>query len=124
MGWYGQERTSVAAQLVAPGEGPRAGDLQNLGVARDLRRKRRVRRRHLDDAHGGGIEHPLSGAAVDDDLLDRAVGAYRDREDHAAVQPQLPCRLRIVEVADALDLLPPVLDVPGEAVLRGAGTDL
>ena len=57
------------------------------------------------------------------DLLDGAVGLDRDRDDETAVQPLVARGLRIVQVADALDLLPPVLDVAREAVFLRARAD-
>ena len=61
--------------------------------------------------------------SIDLDLLDAAVGADRHGEQQAAVELLLARRFRIVEVADPLDLEPPVLDIAREAVLLRASAD-
>src|SRR4030095_3068715 len=70
-----------------------------------------------------GVKHALPRRAVHLDALDTAVGANRDGEQQAAVELEVARRLRVVQVADALDLEAPVLDVAREAVLLGARAD-
>ena len=65
----------------------------------------------------------LPRRAVDLDVLDAAVAADRHRQQQAAVELERARRLGIVEVADALDLGPPVLDVAREPVFLGARAD-
>ena len=73
---------------------PRARDVEDVGVALDVGRERRERRRHLDDLHRRGVEHALPGRAVDLDVLDAAVAPDRHRQQQAAVELQLRARLR------------------------------
>src|SRR5688572_32935046 len=91
--------TSIAVQLVALCERPRARDAQDVGVPADVVGERRVGTGHLDNLRRGGIEDPLAGFLVDLDLLDAAVGADEHGQDQAAVQLVPARHLRIVEVA-------------------------
>ena len=52
----GRARTLLTRQLVALGERPGAGDVQDVGVALDVGRERRERPGHLDDLDRGGVE--------------------------------------------------------------------
>ena len=116
-------RALLGDQRIRLRERPRARDVQDVGVALDVGRERRERRRHLDDLHRRGVEDAAAGTAVDLDVLDAAVALDRHGEQQAAVQLLLARGLRIVEVADALDLEAPVLDIAGEPVLLRARAD-
>src|SRR4029078_7099658 len=52
-------KTSFARELVPRRERPGARDAQDVGVAADVVRKRRVRTGHLDDLHRRRIENPM-----------------------------------------------------------------
>src|SRR5260221_3388264 len=86
-------------QRIALRERPRARDVEDVGVALDVRREARKRSRHLDDLHRPGVQDAAAGAVGDVDFLYAAVAFDREREQKAAVQPLLSRGLRIVEVA-------------------------
>src|SRR5690606_6825804 len=114
---------SAGSQLVGIGKGPLAGDLDDVGVDPDIRRERSVGRGQPHDVDCGAVEYVLSGRAVDVDALDRAVSTDRNGQYQGAVQAA-PSPLRVVQRADALDLLAPVLGVLGETVFACAAADL
>ena len=75
-----------ARQLVALRERPGARDAQDVGVALDVRRERRVRRGHFDDLERRGVEHAVRRLVIDLDVLERAVAPDRHGQLEAAVE--------------------------------------
>src|SRR5690606_27640990 len=119
---HGRVSWSVGADAVAALELPGAGDLDDVVVLADVGREGGIGCRHLHDPHRGVIQHLVAGAALYADLIYRAVGADRHRQQQAAVE--LAARgVGVVQRAHALDLLPPVLDVLREAVFLRARAD-
>src|SRR5204863_4304864 len=114
---------SLGDDLVAAGESPRARDVDDVRVAPDAVRKTIERRRQSHDADGRLVEELVARRALDLDRLDLAVGLDRHREQERAVDLPGTGLGRIVEVADALHLLSPTVDIGREAVLLGARTD-
>src|SRR5688572_19446857 len=116
-------RLLFSDELVGAGKDPGPGDAEDVGVLGDVGRKRRVRRREVDDAQRGRVEYPVAGRPVDVHALERAVRLDRHGDYQAAVDALVARGLRVIDLADALDLDAPVLDVAGEAIFLGAGAD-
>src|SRR6266567_3622539 len=63
----------LRGQRIARTEGPRSGDIENVGVALDVGWERRIGRGHLDDLLCGEIQKLLAGGTVDRNALHAAV---------------------------------------------------
>src|SRR5579862_9834400 len=107
----------LGKQRITRRKRPRPGDVKDVGIAPDLGWKRRVRTSHLDYLRCRQVEDLLAGTAIDDDAVDAAVGTNGNGEQQAPIELLRPRNLGIIEVADALDLEPPILHVAGEAIL-------
>ena len=103
---------SVARELVAPGKFPGADDFQTIDI-RQIAGKRCKRRGQADDALRGLIEQRLAGGFEHQHLIQRTVAVDRDHQAQIAVDLLASCFFGVVEVADALDLLAPLVLVPG-----------
>src|SRR5687768_9607072 len=122
MSAYRSRIALFSPDLVALAEEPSSRDDQEVRVAPDVGRERRIRGRHLHDLERCGVEHLQPGGAVELDRLDAAVGPDGYREPQVAVDPAARFG-GIVDRPDALHFYPPVLFVLREAVLGGVRAD-
>src|SRR5574338_478781 len=108
--------------LLALSEAPGAGDGQDVDVGPHFRREGGVGPGHQGDVLGGLVQLRMAGTLVDVHRLHAAVGAHVHRHSQTSVD-LAPGRLGIVQGADALDLLAPVLHVLGVAHFLSSGAD-
>src|SRR6187551_3548978 len=73
-------------QLVGAGEGPGAGNTEDIGVACDIGWKRCKGCRELDDMERGLVQNFPSRRTVDFDFFERTVGFDRNGHDQTAIR--------------------------------------
>src|SRR5690349_242511 len=110
----------LGEDLVGAREGPRARDVEDVRVRADVGGEALEGRGQAHDADRRLVEDLVPRRAVDLDALHLAVGLDGDGELQRPVELARLGFLGIVEVADALDLEAPVVDVLREAILGGA----
>src|SRR3569833_676685 len=112
-------RSLAGGEAIAAQELPGARDVQDVRVLAHLHGERRERRGEVDDAHGGIVQYLVTRGVAHFDRDEAAVGPQGDVQHEAAREVLTPRLFRVIEIADALDLLAPRLEIG--RVAEGAG---
>src|SRR5690606_11723534 len=115
---------SAAGKPVAALETPGTDDLDLIELLRQFSSERSKRRCQAHDTQCGIVQHRLARGLDHAQLLDGAVAVDGYQHAQAAVDLLTTCFVRIVEVADALDLLAPLISIPGTDIAHGGGAVL